>query len=118
MTAKDNPLPVWDLLEAELINAVRLRVFWNELKQSKADALAELFHGRKQKSLYFVPELDRIALMETFNKLARHTPEPAAAISIFSSSLAPCNFARPSSPATTGANPLWSNAPDQNCSRK
>lgn len=75
VTGQDDPLPVWDLLEAELTNAFRLKVFWKELSQPDADTLAEQFQGRKQKGHYFVPELDRIALMKTFSKLTSHTPE-------------------------------------------
>jgi hypothetical protein len=75
VTAQDDPLPVWDMLEAELLNAFRLKVFWKELSQDEADTLTELFKSRKQKGHYHVPELDRIAMMETFKKLTTHTAE-------------------------------------------
>jgi predicted nucleic acid-binding protein len=75
VTAQDDPLPVWDMLEAELLNAFRLKVFWKELSQDEADTLTELFKSRKQKGHYHVPELNRIAMMETFNKLTTHTAE-------------------------------------------
>lgn len=75
VTQQDDPLPVWDLLEAELTNALRLKVFWKELAIEDSDRLIDLFHQRKQKGLYHVPELDRIALMDVFAKLPEQTSE-------------------------------------------
>lgn len=75
VTGQDDPLPVWDLLEAELTNALRLKVFWKELRSEDSDRLIDLFHQRKQKGHYHVPELDRIAMMETFARLAKETPK-------------------------------------------
>jgi len=71
---QDEPLPVWDLLEAELTNAMRLKVFWGELTAEKADGQIELFAARKRRGLYFTPEIDRSALMEDFRELSAHTP--------------------------------------------
>lgn len=75
VTGQDDPLPVWDLLEAELTNAFRLKVFWQELLPAEADKLATLFRERKQKGQYFVPELDRVNLMESFHQLTHHTAD-------------------------------------------
>ena len=75
VTGQDDPLPVWELQEAELTNAFRLKVFWEELSQADSDKLLNLFRERKQKGQYFVPELDRIAMMDAFRKLSAHTPE-------------------------------------------
>lgn len=75
VTQQDDPLPVWDLLEAELTNALRLKVFWKELSIEDSDRLIDLFHQRKRKGLYHVPELDRITLMDVFTKLTEQTPE-------------------------------------------
>lgn len=75
ITSQDDPLPVWELQEAELTNAFRLKVFWQELSLADAGKLLDLFNDRKQKGQYYVPELDRVAVMESFRKLSAHTPE-------------------------------------------
>ena len=38
VTAQDSPLPVWDLLEAEFANALRLKAIWREVTPAQADA--------------------------------------------------------------------------------
>jgi predicted nucleic acid-binding protein len=74
VTRQDEPLPVWDLLQAEMINACRLKVFWGDLTEKQADEQIRLFAQRLQKGQYHVPEIDRGALMKAFRMLARHTP--------------------------------------------
>lgn len=72
--SQDEPLPVWDLLEAELINALRLKTFWGDITPEQADGQIELFAARKKRGLYFVPDIDRIALMDNFRDLCANTP--------------------------------------------
>lgn len=74
VTAQDDPLPVWDILEGELINALRLKVFWQEITPDQADAQIDLYHQRKRQAFYHVPETDRGALMGAFRNLSRETP--------------------------------------------
>ena len=73
--AQDEPLPIWDVLEAEFINAFHLKIFREEITPEQAAAQIELFTSRKRRGLYFVPELDRVALMDTFRKMTRRTAE-------------------------------------------
>lgn len=68
------PLPVWEILEMELHNALQLKVFRNELAESEAARQQLLFQQRKTKGLYFVPEIGRAELMADFRRLAAHTP--------------------------------------------
>lgn len=73
--SQDEPLPIWEIQEMELINALRLKVFWKELEVSEADWQLELFETRKRRGLYFMPEIRRSELMGTFRELSALTPE-------------------------------------------
>ena len=73
IAAQSEPLPVWEILEMELYNALQLKVFWKELNQSEADYQSSLFEQRKARGLYYVPEIRRTELMVDFRRLSRHT---------------------------------------------
>jgi len=73
--AQDHPLPVWDILKAEMLNALQLKVFRKEISDKEAGHLTELFDVRLRRGQYYLPEIDRYALMTTFRELSRHTPE-------------------------------------------
>jgi len=75
VTGQSDPLPTGEILEMELLNAFRLKVFWNELAGEEAVRLAGLFGRRKTRGLYFVPDLNRAALMADFRDLSLHTAE-------------------------------------------
>ena len=75
ISSQHDPLPVWELQEMELTNALRLKVFWGEISSMDADRQLELFEKRKEKGLYYFPDLDRAALLTTFQRLSAHTPE-------------------------------------------
>ncbi len=75
VVGQDDPLPVWELQEAELINALRLKVFWNDISVTDADGQIALFQRRKHQGFYYFPEIDRLALMESFRQFSAHTPE-------------------------------------------
>jgi hypothetical protein len=34
---QDDPLPIWDILEAELTNTLRHKVFWGDLETDQSD---------------------------------------------------------------------------------
>ncbi len=72
--AQDHPLPVWDILEGELTNALRLKVFWQEITLEQADAQIALFQRRKRQGFYHVPEIDRVGMMAVFRELSEETP--------------------------------------------
>jgi len=71
--AQDEPLPMWELQEAELVNALRLKVFWGEMSEVESDKLIADFQRRKQSGLYFYPDLDRIQILPYFHKLSMYT---------------------------------------------
>jgi predicted nucleic acid-binding protein len=71
---QDEPLPVWEILEVELINACRLKAFWGDITAAQADRQIGLFEQRMRRGQYYVPEVDRGALMSAFRTLARQTP--------------------------------------------
>ncbi len=73
IASQDRPLPVWEIQEAELMNALQLNVFWKKITQKQADSQIDLFHGRQKKGYYFFPEIHRTELMKTFRTLSRET---------------------------------------------
>jgi predicted nucleic acid-binding protein len=75
VTSQHDPLPVWDMLRAEITNAIYLKEFWGDLDSEESGELRKLFEDRLTRGQYFVPEVDRDLLMKTFMDLARHTPD-------------------------------------------
>jgi len=73
VTAQDHPLPIWELQEAEFVNACRLKVFWGDITLEQADQLLALFERRLRRGQYYVPEVDRGALMADFRTLSLQT---------------------------------------------
>lgn len=73
--SQDHPLPVWEIQEAELINALRLKVFWNEVTLEDAETQIDLFHARRKRGLYVFPEIDRGSLLKCFLRLSAKTPQ-------------------------------------------
>ena len=71
--SQDDPLPIWELQEAELINALRLKVFWGDISDSQADDQIALFDDRKRRGLYHTPLIDRAEVNTTFRRLSRET---------------------------------------------
>ena len=74
LSEQDDPLPVWELQEAELANALHLKVFRNEWTEAEAELQIKHFHSRKQRGLYVFPEIDRVELIREFHRLSRETP--------------------------------------------
>ena len=70
-----DPLPVWEIQEMEFVNALKLKVFWNEIPIADAKRLTDLFHDRKSRGLYYAPEIRRSELMADFRRLSDHTAE-------------------------------------------
>jgi len=75
VSSQQDPLPVWELQEMELTNALRLKVFWGEISQSDSDRQSALFEERKAKGHYYFPDLDRAGIFKAFQRLSVHTPE-------------------------------------------
>ena len=74
LSEQDDPLPIWELQEAELANALHLKVFRNEWTEAEAELQIKHFHSRKQRGLYVFPEIDRVELIREFHRLSRETP--------------------------------------------
>jgi predicted nucleic acid-binding protein len=74
VVAQSEPLPVWEILEMELHNALQLKVFRGELDDVDAEHQYVLFQRRKAKGLYFVPEIRRAELMDDFRRLSALKP--------------------------------------------
>ncbi len=75
ISQQDDPLPLTDILEMELTNALRLKVYWQEITVAQADEQLAFLADRKRRGLYVVPEVSRAALMATFRNLSSLTPE-------------------------------------------
>ncbi len=71
--SQDEPLPVWELQEMELINALRLKVFWKEITKAQAERQIELFDERKAKGLYYFPRISRAVLQADFRRISAET---------------------------------------------
>jgi predicted nucleic acid-binding protein len=71
--SQDDPLPVWDLQQMELKNALRLKVFWGDISVTQADRLIQLFEQRLRRGQYFYPDIDRAELNACFHDLSRET---------------------------------------------
>ncbi|TVP81102.1 MAG: PIN domain-containing protein [Puniceicoccaceae bacterium] len=74
VAAQFEPLPVWEILEMELSNALNLKVFRGELQADESARQYSLFHQRQAKGFYFLPEIRRAELMADFRKLSGLTP--------------------------------------------
>jgi hypothetical protein len=74
VTSQDLPLPIWEIQKAELVNALRLKVFWNEITLDQAETQIALFESRMKRGLYVFPEIDRASLMKSFLRLSGETP--------------------------------------------
>ena len=73
--AQDEPLPIWELQEAEFVNAMRLKVFWGDIAEKQADRQIEIFQERKSGGFYYFPELDRTQFLPKFYQICRHSQE-------------------------------------------
>jgi hypothetical protein len=73
--AQFDPLPIWDVLRAEVTNALWLNVFWGHIESDEVNRLHTLFNDRLRRGQYFVVDVDRDTMMTTFTRLAQHTPK-------------------------------------------
>jgi predicted nucleic acid-binding protein len=74
ISSQSHPLPIWEIQEAEFVNAMRLKVFWKDITLDQADTQIALFQNRRKRGLYFFPDIDRISLMQRFHLLSTQTP--------------------------------------------
>jgi predicted nucleic acid-binding protein len=58
----------------EFVNALRLKVFWNEISAEDVMTQLALFRSRRNRGLYFFPEIQRSNLMHHFQTLSEETP--------------------------------------------
>jgi hypothetical protein len=70
---RDLPLPIWEIQETELINALRLKVFWQEITAAQADAQIDHFAARRRCGLIVFPALVWSALTESLRQLCAET---------------------------------------------
>lgn len=74
VVSQSEPLPVWHLLELELLNALRFKVFLAEMSPDDVEGVSSLYYERKRSGQYFVPHLDPIALHELCLQMTMRTP--------------------------------------------
>ena len=70
IASQRHPLPVWEIQQMEMINAMRLKVFWKEISLAEAERQISLFKDRRRRGLYYQAEIDRLELSETFERLS------------------------------------------------
>ena len=73
IASQRHPLPVWEIQQMEMINAMRLKVFWKEISLAEAERQISLFKDRRRRGLYYQAEIDRLELSETFERLSLQT---------------------------------------------
>ena len=59
IAANSEPLVIWDLHRIEFYNALKLKVFRDELTSEDADLLIRYFQTRNKEGIYYTPKLDR-----------------------------------------------------------
>lgn len=74
ISSQSHPLPIWEIQELEFVNALRLKVFWQEITLDQADSQIALLKQRQKRGLYFFPDIDRLSLIERFHHLSKTTP--------------------------------------------
>ncbi len=75
LSSQSEPLPLWEIQEMELRNALRLKVFWDDISQSDSDHQLELLEERKLKGQYVYPRFDRVSLFNRVRTLTDLTPK-------------------------------------------
>ena len=70
---QDQPVPIPDILRFEFLNALRLKVFWNELTDATVDHLVALFEDRLLRGQYVVVEIDADRRISDFRHLTSHS---------------------------------------------
>lgn len=75
VASQEDPLPVWELQEMELVNALYLKVFWKDISLQDAEEQISLFRDRQKKGHYVYPDFDRLSWVEMCFKMCRATPE-------------------------------------------
>ncbi len=73
--SQDDPLPIWELQEMELVNALYIKVFQREISAEDAERQMERFRKRRREGFYFFPGLDRLTWIEKFFEIVRCTQE-------------------------------------------
>ena len=75
ISSQSDPLPVWELQEMELTNALRLKVFWKEISEADAASQIAHFNRRQSSGFYYMPEIGRSDLLDRYLQLTTHTPQ-------------------------------------------
>jgi predicted nucleic acid-binding protein len=73
VASQDDPLPVWELQEMELMNALYLKVFWKEIALQDAEKQIELFRERQRQGFYVCPDFERLSWIDEFRRICRET---------------------------------------------
>ena len=74
VVAQQEPLPVWHFMELEFHNALRFKVFLDEMRIDEVEHIISLYLDRKRSGQYFAPHLDPIALHELSLQMTARTP--------------------------------------------
>jgi predicted nucleic acid-binding protein len=67
--SQHDPLPLWEIQEMELRNALRLKVFWGDITQKDSDRQVELLLDRKRRGQYVYPRVERASLFYRVGQL-------------------------------------------------
>ncbi len=86
ISSQADPLPIWELQEMELTNALRLKVFWGGISEADSDRQLALFEQRKQKGHCYSPTFPRNSTI-SFMVHARLLPPICCLVTLISKPL-------------------------------
>jgi len=66
IASQAEPIPIWELLEAELLNTFKLKVFWGEISKIESSGLERQLETHKQQGIYHRTTIDWQYLMNKF----------------------------------------------------
>jgi predicted nucleic acid-binding protein len=75
IASQTEPIPIWELLEAELLNTFKLKVFWGDITDVESSGLERQLETHKQQGIYHRTSIDWQYLMNTFIRLSASTAE-------------------------------------------
>jgi len=75
IASQAEPIPIWELLEAELLNTFKLKVFWGEISKIESSGLERQLETHKQQGIYHRTTIDWQYLMNKFVRLTASTTD-------------------------------------------
>lgn len=75
IASQSEPISIWELLEAELLNTFKLKLFWGEITDAESSGLERQLETHKQQGIFHRTSIDWQYLMNTFIRLTATTTD-------------------------------------------